>query len=130
MPDVLAWNDNPNNAIGTEYIIMGRAPGVLLHDRWSTMSGKQYVGCVRSFAQLTQQMASLRFPAYGSLCLGDVPVETPRMIDLGDVYFIGPHCGRGYWPVVAGDVRNYDREQRDQGPCTFHACAYEHEHSN
>lgn len=117
IPEVLDWSNDPNNAIGTEYIIMRRATGVHLQDRWETMSCLEHLQCVESLARLMKQTVDLRFPAYGSLYFANTHVDSAPLVQFGNGYAIGPHCGQVYWAVAAGSVRNHDRVQPNRGPC-------------
>ncbi|KAL9599851.1 MAG: hypothetical protein Q9219_003545 [cf. Caloplaca sp. 3 TL-2023] len=81
IPKILDWSDDASNEIGSEYIIMEHAPGVLLHHRWPTMSGVQRIECIRSISRNTQQVAALNFPDYGSLYNDDDPIPPlPRTL--------------------------------------------------
>jgi hypothetical protein len=117
VPKVLEWNDNPSNHIGTEYIIMEHVPGVQLHQKWGSMNTLQQMLCVKSAATMLKEMASLQFPAYGSLYFNDVALSPSLKRDVAEGYCIGPHCGTLYWSVEPGESRFYDRRRPNQGPC-------------
>ncbi|OBU00470.1 Phosphotransferase enzyme [Pseudogymnoascus verrucosus] len=58
IPRVYAWSSKSDNAVGTEYIIMEKAPGQPLEDR---------VRLVTSYIELEIKLFSLRIDAFGSL---------------------------------------------------------------
>jgi len=124
VPKVLEWNDDETNPIGTEYIIMEHAPGVQLHGLWPGMIPEQHMLTVKALTKLIQSMATLEFPAYGSLYFADAPIEQQFKVPLGD-FCIGPHCGREYWDCTAGEARYYDQRKPNRGPCKYiHQIAY------
>ncbi|OBT62476.1 hypothetical protein VE03_07985 [Pseudogymnoascus sp. 23342-1-I1] len=67
VPRVRAWSSNKDNAIGTEYIIMEKAPGQPLEERWLTLTPKERVRLVTSYVDLERKLFSLPIDAYGSL---------------------------------------------------------------
>jgi hypothetical protein len=120
VPAVLDWSDDPANSIGTEFIIMEHAPGVNLHHRWETMNSEQRMRVVQSLGLMCKQMASLQFPAYGSLYFSGRGVPNSDEFPVSDEYSIGPHCGNRYWQTTPGDNRWYDRRPPNRGPCKLH----------
>ncbi len=75
VPKVLDWSDDDTNPIGTEYIIMEHAPGIQLHGQSPTMNTHQHMLCVKSLAKTVKEMATIPFPAYGSLYFADAPIS-------------------------------------------------------
>ncbi|SMY21314.1 unnamed protein product [Zymoseptoria tritici ST99CH_1A5] len=120
LPTVLDWSDDPTNPIGTEYIIMEHAPGVSLHHRWGTMNVEQRILVIKSLGLLCQQMASLQFPAYGSLYFIGQRVAAENSIPLSERFCIGPHCGNRYWNTMPGDEHWYERAPPNRGPWKSH----------
>ncbi len=117
VPRVLDWNDDPDNAAGTEYIIMEHVPGVQLSRLWPEMNSFQHVSCVKNLGSLVKQMHSLKFPAYGSIYFADAPVGDAKCVKLTANLCIGPHCDNRYWPCLPGEPRFYDRTPPNHGPC-------------
>ncbi|KAF7542979.1 hypothetical protein G7046_g10081 [Stylonectria norvegica] len=116
VPKVLDWNDDPNNSIGTEYIIMEHVPGVQLSRLWPEMDGVQHLECVKNLSLLVKQMHNLQFPAYGSIYFEDAPIGDSPRVKLATGFCIGPHCDNRYWPCLPGELRFYDRKQPNRGP--------------
>jgi len=71
---------------------------------------------LKALAKLIQSMATLPFPAYGSLYFRDAPIEQHLKIPFGD-FCIGPHCGREYWDCTAGEARYYNGRKPNRRPC-------------
>ncbi len=119
IPTILDWSDNSSNAIGSEYIIMEHAVGVQLHQKWPMMSGEQQIVCIRAISTYIQQIAAIKFPAYGSLYLADIPIDSASKVPLGQGFCIGPHCGTRYWDCSIGEPRYYNSMKPNRGPCKF-----------
>jgi hypothetical protein len=118
VPEVLEWNDDPTNPIGAEYTIMEYASGVQLQGVWPGMNVIQHMDTVKGLARLIQSMATLPFPAYGSLYYVNAPIDEQSKIPFGD-FCIGPHCGREYWDCTAGEARYYNQRKPNRGPCKY-----------
>ncbi|KAL8860622.1 MAG: hypothetical protein Q9178_002975 [Gyalolechia marmorata] len=55
---------------------MEHAVGVQLHQKWPTMSGEQQITCIEAISRNIQQLAAIKFPAYGSLYFDDIPIDS------------------------------------------------------
>ena len=119
IPTILDWSDDSSNAIGSEYIIMEHAVGVQLHQKWPTMSRKQRITCIKAISKNIQQIAAIKFPAYGSLYLADIPIDAACKVPLSQGYCVGPHCGTRYWDCNVGEDRYYTSIKPNRGPCEF-----------
>ncbi|RMZ79907.1 hypothetical protein DV738_g3067, partial [Chaetothyriales sp. CBS 135597] len=120
VPAVLDWSDDPQNPVGTEYIIMEHAVGVQLHQQWPSMTAAKQLDVVKALGHFAREMYKLQFPAFGSLYFADAPVEKDRLIPIGGGFSVGPHCGTRYWPGQPGDERSYQRRPPNHGPWTTH----------
>jgi hypothetical protein len=67
VPKILAWSCDASNPVGAEYIMMEKAPGVQLFERWDKISERDKFGLVRQLTKLEGEMAEIRLPASGSL---------------------------------------------------------------
>ncbi|KAB8275285.1 kinase-like domain-containing protein [Aspergillus minisclerotigenes] len=96
VPRVLAWECDSSNSVGSEYILMEKAPGVQLYLKWGDMDGKSRLALTNHLVKLESQLASVHFPLPGSLYLRDsclswsechpLPVEInprPSLADYG-----------------------------------------------
>ncbi|KAL3254655.1 hypothetical protein ABHI18_008825, partial [Aspergillus niger] len=116
IPKVLDWSDDPANAIGTEFIIQEHAEGVKLHQTWPNMNSAQHMLCTKALSMVIKQMASLDFPAYGSLYFSNVPLEAHLQIPFEQGFCIGPHCSPIFWNRNPGEVELYGSPSPNCGP--------------
>ncbi|OBT59176.1 hypothetical protein VE04_00660 [Pseudogymnoascus sp. 24MN13] len=79
VPGVYSWSSNIFNPVGAEYIVMEKAGGVPLFQLWAKMTQLSKLELIKGLIKLENQLASIRFPAYG--CLS---------------YCVGPSCERAY----------------------------------
>ncbi|KGO74549.1 Aminoglycoside phosphotransferase [Penicillium italicum] len=101
VPRVLSWSSDRSNAVGAEYIIMEKAPGVQLFEVWRKMSKTERLQLIRNLTKLEAQLSAIRFPAYGGLYLQKrtsllkcTPLD--KDIDPTGSFCIGPSCDRAY----------------------------------
>ncbi|KAL1989377.1 hypothetical protein VTN96DRAFT_139 [Rasamsonia emersonii] len=101
VPKVLAWSADSENAVGAEYIIMEKIPGVALSERWETMNTMQHYKIIERIVEMEKELGSLEFPAYGSLYLRDSVSDRfrcyplPPALDPDGLFCIGPALKRG-----------------------------------
>ncbi|KAH3909625.1 hypothetical protein HBH56_158950 [Parastagonospora nodorum] len=104
VPKVLAWNSDPLNPVGSEYIIMEKAPGIQLYKVWAEMSDWDQLCVVKHLTKLEGEITEIRFPASGSLYLresmseNDKYVALDHKLDPSERFCIGPSCERGWHP--------------------------------
>ncbi|KAJ6119026.1 hypothetical protein N7471_013646 [Penicillium samsonianum] len=89
IPKILDWNDNPSNPTGTEYIIQEHVAGVQLHQEWHKMNPEQHMLCTKALSLTMKKMASLDFPAYGSLYYADAPLDLDSKIPFEQGFYTG-----------------------------------------
>jgi hypothetical protein len=99
VPRVLAWECDSSNNVGSEYIIMEKAPGVQLYKKWGDMDGNSKLALTNHLVKIQSQLASIHFPVSGSLylresCLSGHPL--PMDIDPSQSYCIGPSADRSW----------------------------------
>ncbi|KAE8353348.1 kinase-like domain-containing protein [Aspergillus coremiiformis] len=116
IPKVLDWNDNPSNPIGTEYIIQEHVAGVQLHQIWPKMNSEQHMLCTKTLSLMIKEMASLDFPAYGSLYFADAPLDSDSKVSFEQGFCVGPHCGPIFWNRSPGEVELYGGSSPNCGP--------------
>lgn len=117
IPKILDWSDDASNVIGSEYIIMEHAPGILLLEKWSTMDVGEQLGCMKAICYMLKEIINLDFPAYGSLYFAKTPYLPTSKLLLNREFCIGPHCGPLYWNCTVGQLRYYHDVNPNQGPC-------------
>ncbi|KAJ5584255.1 Aminoglycoside phosphotransferase [Penicillium hispanicum] len=64
VPAVLSWSSDSSNTVGAEYILMEKAAGVPLFQRWGEMTEYAKLQLI-----IDQNRAAIRFPSYGGLYL-------------------------------------------------------------
>lgn len=117
IPKILAWNDDPKNPTGTEYIIQEHASGVQLHGHWPSLNILEHLYCTQALSYKIKEMASLDFPAYGNIYFADAPIEDAKKIPFQGNFVIGPYCSPLYWNCGAGDPDIYQTVNSNRGPC-------------
>ncbi|GAB1200325.1 hypothetical protein APSETT444_009695 [Aspergillus pseudonomiae] len=83
------------NAVGAEYIVMERVPGVQIFKKWDEMGESNRISLIKRLTQWERELSEIQFPAYGNLyyknSLGDpetIPLESsidPKGRTLGDM---------------------------------------------
>lgn len=73
VPRVYAWSSQVDvkNEVGSEYIIMEKASGKPLGERWFNITAKEQVRLVTSYAEIERKLFSLPFGSYGSIYYKD-----------------------------------------------------------
>lgn len=112
IPDIYAWDADPDNPVGRQYIMMEKMEGVRFTDAWdgATTDGKLYVA--EQFAEFTYALHSIgnEFTEFGSIYFDSQ----------NDNYYIGPYIDRD-WELLEDDPAI------DSGPWTNPSqCFVEH----
>ncbi|KAI1976664.1 hypothetical protein LOZ54_006603 [Ophidiomyces ophidiicola] len=119
VPAILAWSDDPANPVGCEYTIQEHAEGVQLDEHWSQMNTHQHMLCTKALSFKLSELASLDFPAYGSIYFADAPIDVASLkIPLEDGFCIGPYCSPLFWNLGAGEPELYGESSPNRGPWT------------
>ncbi|KAH8115884.1 hypothetical protein DFH11DRAFT_1506822 [Phellopilus nigrolimitatus] len=71
VPEVYAWDGNPYNRLGGEWILMSRASGIPLRKVYHSMPLEQLVALLRNLAELLMPLFGHRFSHIGSLYSGE-----------------------------------------------------------
>lgn len=116
IPKILAWNDNPSNTVGSEYIIEQHVEGTPLHEKWPCMNMHQHMLCTKAISLQIKEMASLNFPAFGSLYFLDAPIHESKKIPIDNKFCIGPHCSPVFWHCNPGELELYGGPSPNCGP--------------
>lgn len=128
VPRVYAWSSKSDNVVGTEYIIMEKAPGQPLQNRWFSLTPKERVRLVTSYVELERKMFSLPIDAFGSLYYKEnlpphlqADIYAPDTPDeSGDAkrFFVGPTAEYMFWRGKRAGL------ELDQGPCMYSVFPY------
>jgi len=120
VPNVLAWSSDASNFVGVEYIVMDKAPGQQLFTTWSAMTIEEQFGLVEQLTQFEAELASIQFPANGSMYLcesmtdGEPWVALDRTVDPSGQFCIGPSCERAW--SAQGKIMARPSQVKN-GPC-------------
>ncbi|RAL04249.1 uncharacterized protein BO80DRAFT_422605 [Aspergillus ibericus CBS 121593] len=103
VPRVLSWSSDSSDPVGAEYIIMEKAAGVPLFQKWPSMAEFDKLELIKNLTKLEAQLSAIRFPAYGGLYLR-ADARDPKYhyemldssIDASHTFCIGPSCDRSF----------------------------------
>lgn len=119
VPKVLAWSSDTSNPVGAEYMVMEKAYGSQLVQKWSKMEKYDHLTLVTHLTILGLELTNIRFPANGSLYRRESLTEGQRYetldldMDPSEQFCVGPSCEREW-------IRQQDPESGDgfnRGPC-------------
>jgi hypothetical protein len=134
MPKVLAWSANATNPVGTEYIVLEKAPGRQLFRVWGDMNPLERYALIQHRVRLESQLAALTFPCSGALYKRDfaqgrtktlgnntrfLPLHTS--LDPLSQFCIGPAFNKTWLDSCA---RVTAEVEALTGPCTTHVDLY------
>jgi hypothetical protein len=120
VPEIFAWSSDASNPVGTEYVIMEKAPGIQLFKLWDTMGDYSRLLLIEQLTKLENEFASIQFPAYGSLYLSSSSIANsertplPSDIDPSNSYFVGPSCDRTW---LVNSSTESSKGDFSTGPC-------------
>ncbi|KAI1980122.1 hypothetical protein LOZ51_000497 [Ophidiomyces ophidiicola] len=93
-PGVLAWNSDPNNPVGAEYIIQEKSAGRQLCDVWGDINEPTKFRLIRNLSRLEGELVSIKLPAYGNLYFrGQSPGNSQSLdgsVDQESKFCVGP----------------------------------------
>lgn len=129
VPKVHAWSSRHENAVGAEYIIMEKLPGIELERVWAGMGIEDRFTVVRAIAQYQKAWMSVSFQKFGSLYyatdiasadLGGRHADSPLYTDqqgfriMNSKFAIGPSTGREFFDDGRAAI------EFDRGPCKYY----------
>lgn len=129
VPSVLAYSPRAEDTpVGSEYIIMEKAQGVPLREKWAEMTPDERTKLIDNLVEIEKTLTSKEFEMNGSLYYEEdlVPGTYDEMLfkaqDMAAElnkeakpikrFAIGPSTSRTFWG--ASEVRDV---QMDRGPC-------------
>lgn len=118
VPKIFAYSATSQNPIGSEYMIMEKVKGKVLHDIWFDMTPQQTLKIVEQIVEMESLLFSIDFPANGSIYYKrDVPteVETVEIPGTGDLdgFCIGPEVRSRWW------YKEREHLPLDRTPCKY-----------
>jgi hypothetical protein len=93
------------------------AEGTPLHEKWQSMNVHQHMLCTKAVSLQIKEMASLNFPAFGSLYFLNAPIDESKKIPLDDKFCVGPYCSPLFWNCNPGEPELYSGPSPNCGPC-------------
>ena len=119
VPEVYGYSTTPDNAAGTEYILMELAGGRKLTDLWLDLTEERRVKIISGLVELESKLLSLHFPACGSLFHAKDIEHLPRRVEIPTAgsnnkasFSIGPSMANTLWDCGRAKV------EAERGPCT------------
>ncbi|KAH8723249.1 kinase-like domain-containing protein [Phaeosphaeriaceae sp. PMI808] len=104
VPEVYSYSATTKNPVGTEYILMEKAPGVCLASKWVDLQDIKIRRLAHSFVELEKVFSQISFSATGSLYFKkDIPSELQAPLDSKeqatevDQFCIGPIADYMFW---------------------------------
>lgn len=122
VPKVYSWSSSISNPVGAEYIIMEKAVGVPLFEKWEDMTDVQKLEFIKQLTKLEHDLSSIHFPAYGNLYFRPPTTRSFRYqvldntIDPADSYCVGPLCTHTFVPDSSTNETDWIYEN---GPCKY-----------
>lgn len=124
VPRVYAWNSKAEtHAVGSEFMIMGKVPGVQLREVWRDMKPADKLEILRSVSRYQTAWLSTTFTQIGSLYYAEDVVKQSSEDYLytdgnghqvrAPRFAIGPATGRDWFDAGRSSI------QYDRGPCEF-----------
>ncbi|KAI2956348.1 hypothetical protein CBS147323_9268 [Aspergillus niger] len=120
VPRVFSWSPHDSNSVGAEYIVMEKAIGIPLFERWGKMAEIEKLQLIKNLTQLEAQLSAISFPAYGGLYLR-ADADRLKHQDLGGnldeqcPFCIGPSPDRSFDVDAAADLPT-ENESINNGP--------------
>lgn len=98
---------------------MEHARGVSLNDAWQTMTEKQKLWCIKAIYEKLAQIATVEFPAYGSLYHASACLDGFSCVAIDEGFCVGPHSSPIYWDRDPYQTKFFSTSKPNRGPCTF-----------
>lgn len=114
VPEVLDYSTRTENSIGAEYIIIEKAAGEELGNRWFSLSDLDRAKLIGRLSQIENLLFSIPLPASGSIFYKkDLEESTPSLEIPGTEFCIGPSIEQRWWHNRRGQLDIH------RGPCKF-----------
>ncbi|KAL2798420.1 kinase-like domain-containing protein [Aspergillus keveii] len=115
VPKVLAYCSKASESkLSAEYIVMEKAPGMELSQKWDELKPREKLSIVKQVAAITSTLARSQFPYHGALYKRR-DLSTSESIVVDNEFVMGPSTGRAWSDDRRGDV------DVPRGPCMLSA---------
>lgn len=112
VPNVLDYSTTRENPVGAEYIIMDRARGEELGDRWFSLPDLERAKLIGRLSKIEQTLFSIPLPASGSIFYKtDLDPSVPAEDIPGTEFCVGPSVEQRWW------YGGRDEIPGPRGPC-------------
>ncbi|KAK2764467.1 hypothetical protein FQN54_009162 [Arachnomyces sp. PD_36] len=115
VPKILSYSTDPDNSIGSEYIIMEKAPGEPIGKSWYTLSDKERLKVLMGLVKLETKLFAIDLPASGGLFYShDLPPEAKGVVvrsyksGRGEIC-VGPDASLKWWYGERALLRGINR---------------------
>jgi hypothetical protein len=112
VPRVLSWcSTRTSTAVGAEFIIMEKAPGIEVSKVWPQLSEKHKLRLIDEIVRIEKAALEYPLPSYGSIFFhSDLKPEVTSVL-VDETFTIGPSLDISFW----SDGR--ETMDIDRGPC-------------
>ncbi|KAL2822110.1 kinase-like domain-containing protein [Aspergillus granulosus] len=123
VPRVFSWSSDDSNPVRAEYIVMEKAIGVPLFERWGTMAEVEKLELIKHLTEFEAQLSAISFPAYGGIYLR-ADADRLRYQNLGSdvdkqhLFCIGPSPDRSFDADTVANITTGD-DSVNNGPCKY-----------
>ncbi|KAG5636731.1 hypothetical protein H0H81_007060 [Sphagnurus paluster] len=98
VPRVLSWSsDSSATAVGAEFIIMEKAPGIEVGKVWHKLSMELRLRLVQAVVDIEHAALVSPLPSYGSIFFRDDIKPGVSSVAIDETYAIGPCMDRSFW---------------------------------
>ncbi|KAF2673621.1 hypothetical protein BT63DRAFT_467179 [Microthyrium microscopicum] len=105
VPEVLDYSTTTENAAGVEYIIMEKAAGEELGDRWFSLPDLDRAKLVGRLSQIESLLFSIPLPASGSIFYKkDLDSAIPSLQISNTEFYVGPSVEQRWWHDQRGEL--------------------------
>jgi len=112
VPEVLDYSTTRENPVGVEYIVMEKAAGEELGDRWFSLPDLDRAKILGRLSQIESLLFSIPLPASGSIFYKkDLDSAIPSLQIQNTEFCVGPSVEQRWWHDRRGEL-NVNR-----GPC-------------
>ena len=112
VPRVLSWSSaQTSTAVGAEFIIMEKAPGIEVSKVWPELSEKHRLRLIDEITRIEKVALEHPLPGYGSIFFRSDVGSKMAFVAIDETFVLGPSLDRSFW--------SDERDAMDivRGPC-------------
>jgi aminoglycoside phosphotransferase (APT) family kinase protein len=112
VPEILGYSITTANPVGAEYILMDKAAGEELGERWFSLPDLDRAKIIGRLSQIENVLFSIPLPASGSIFYKRDLDKSIASVDIsGTEFCIGPSIEQRWWYGRRGEIKI------NRGPC-------------